>query len=136
MIYALDTNTLIYFFKGMGDVADTLLSLPPAEVAVPAIVVHEIEVGILKSREPDKRKRQLNALLDAAVVLSFDRACAQAAAEVRAALEKDGAPIGPVDTLIAGTALAHNAVLVTHNVREFSRVVGLQVTDWYASRAS
>jgi tRNA(fMet)-specific endonuclease VapC len=43
----LDTNTLIYFFKGRGNVAERILSVPPAEVAVPAIVVYELEVGIL-----------------------------------------------------------------------------------------
>jgi tRNA(fMet)-specific endonuclease VapC len=39
--------------------------------------------------------------------------------------------IGPHDVLIAATALCHQAPLVTHNVREFSRVEGLQVLDWY-----
>jgi tRNA(fMet)-specific endonuclease VapC len=40
-------------------------------------------------------------------------------------------PIGPFDTLIAGIAVATNATLVTHNLREFSRVSGLKVVDWY-----
>ena len=131
MTWVLDTNTLIYFFTGRGDVAETMLSVPPAEVAIPAIVVYELEVGILKSRDPEKRTGQLNAILDASRVLPFDRSCARAAAEIRAELERDGAPIGPVDVLIAATAIAHNAVLVTHNVDEFSRVSRLQVTDWY-----
>jgi tRNA(fMet)-specific endonuclease VapC len=36
-----------------------------------------------------------------------------------------------MDTLIAGTALAAGAVLVSRNVQEFRRVPGLQVVDWY-----
>ena len=53
------------------------------------------------------------------------------AARIRATLEQRGEPIGPIDVLIAGTALAQTAVLVTRNVREFERVPGLQVEDWY-----
>ncbi len=49
----------------------------------------------------------------------------------RAALEQAGTPIVPYDALIAATALARQAALVTHNVAEFSRAEGLQVVDWY-----
>ena len=131
MIYVLDTNTLIYFFKGQGAVAATLLKTPPAEVAVPSVVVYEIETGIRKSAQPEKRTQQLSALLDAARVLSFDRACASEAARVRSVLEQKGTPIGPIDVLIAGTVLAHDGVLVTHNVSEFERVPELRIVDWY-----
>jgi tRNA(fMet)-specific endonuclease VapC len=48
-----------------------------------------------------------------------------------ALLQKTGTPIGPMDTLIAGTALAHGAVVVTRNIREFKRVRGLRVEDWF-----
>ena len=49
---------------------------------------------------------------------------------MRAALARSGKPIGPLDTLIAGHALALDAILVTHNTREFDRVEGLRVEDW------
>jgi tRNA(fMet)-specific endonuclease VapC len=64
-------------------------------------------------------------------ILPFDAACAQKAASVRSTLEMQGMSIGPHDVLIAAIALCHQAPLVTHNVREFSRVAGLQVFDWY-----
>lgn len=130
-MYVLDTNTLIYFFRGQGRVADHLLSTPPNDVAIPAISVYELEVGIAKSTQPAKRRRQFDELLDAVQVLPFDRAAANEAARVRAALEKRGQPIGPLDTLIAGTTLAHKATLVTRNEREFSRVPKLRLEDWY-----
>jgi len=56
---------------------------------------------------------------------------AKAAARIRADLEKDGTPIGAMDTLIAGVALANQGVLVTHNSKEFSRVDGLMLEDWF-----
>jgi tRNA(fMet)-specific endonuclease VapC len=40
-------------------------------------------------------------------------------------------PIGPMDVLIAGTAVSLQADLVTHNVGEFSRVGGLSIVDWF-----
>lgn len=130
-MFALDTNTLIYFFKGSGRVAQRLLETAPSEVAVPAIVVYEIETGIAKSTEPQKRRRQLDQLLELVTILPFDRTAAIRAAAIRAALEKTGRSIGPLDTLIAGTALAHNATLVTRNLREFGRVPKLTVTNWF-----
>lgn len=130
-MYLLDTNTLIYFFKGQGRVAERLLSTSPVEVAVPTLVIYEIEVGIAKSAQPTKRRRQLAELLSVIKVLPFDQAAASAAAGVRAALEGRGHPIGPLDTLIAGTAISQRATLVTHNTREFKRVPKLSLADWY-----
>ncbi len=76
-------------------------------------------------------RTQRERLLDVVHVVAFDRHAAKASAEVRVALEKRGQPIGPVDTLIAGTALACQATLVTRNTREFRRVDGLLVEDWF-----
>ena len=90
-------------------------------------------MGILKSQHPARRREQFEALVSAATVLSLDKDAAIAAAGIRTTLEANGQGIGPMDTLIAGTALAHNAVLVTHNTREFARVPGMQITDWYAA---
>ena len=130
-MFALDTNSLIYFFKGRGRVAERLLATPPSEIGVPAIVLYELEVGIAKSSSPDKRRKQLSELVDLVNLLPFGEAEARAAATLRAALEKRGEPIGPIDTLIAGTAVANRALLVTHNTSEFGRVSGLKVVDWY-----
>ncbi len=131
MNFVLDTNTLIYFFKGQGRVAERLLDVPPGDIGIPAVVLYELELGIARSGQPRKRRGQLDALLSAASVLPFDKSAARHAADLRAVLETDGRPIGPMDTLIAGTALAARGVLVTHNTREFSRVKGLCLADWY-----
>ncbi|MFZ5593092.1 MAG: type II toxin-antitoxin system VapC family toxin [Pseudomonadota bacterium] len=130
-MYLLDTNTLIYFFKGQGRVAERLLSTSPTEVALPTLVVYEVEVGIAKSAQPAKRRRQLAELLNVIKVLPFDQAAASAAAGVRVTLEGRGHPIGPLDTLIAGIAISQRATLVTHNTREFKRVPKLILVDWY-----
>ena len=130
-MYVLDTNTLIYFFKGKGRVAERMIAETPANIGIPAIVVYELETGIAKSASPLKRTRQLKALLGAATLLPFGTNEANSSATIRARLEKKGMPIGPLDVLIAGTAVANQATLVSHNLAEFSRVGGLNTEDWY-----
>jgi tRNA(fMet)-specific endonuclease VapC len=130
-VFALDTNTLIYFFKGEGDVAKHLLATPPTQVAVPTIVLYELYVGIARSSAPSRRAQQLQGMIDLVTILEFSASAAKESAEIRAALEHAGTPIGPIDTLIAGIARTNNAVLVTRNEREFSRVNGLKVVNWY-----
>lgn len=130
-MYLLDTNTLIYFFKDVGQVANRLLSHQPDQIAIPAVVVYELETGIAKSTQPEKRRAQLDELLRTINILTFGLAEAKATATLRATLEKAGQPLGPIDYLIAGTALAHQAILVTHNTYEFSRAPGLQWEDWF-----
>nr|VFJ42672.1 MAG: tRNA(fMet)-specific endonuclease VapC [Candidatus Kentron sp. FW] len=130
-LYLLDTNTLIYFFKGMGNVGKILLSKSPKEIAIPSVVLYELEVGIAKSNNPRKRKRQLDSLVLHTAVLPFTAKEAAVSAKIRAELENRGNSIGPLDNLIAGTALCANAVLVTHNTKEFGRIEGLKIEDWF-----
>ena len=130
-MYLLDTNTLIYFFKGIGDVPNILLSKAPKDILIPAIALYELDVGIAKSTKPQKRRKQLESLIARINIASFGVHEAKFAAKIRANLEGKGTPIGPYDTLIAGTALSHNATLVTHNTKEFRRVKELNVEDWY-----
>jgi tRNA(fMet)-specific endonuclease VapC len=130
-MYVLDTNTLIYYFKGQGQVAQNLSSVSPQEIVISTIVLYELQVGIAKSTAPAKRTQQLQQLLGRVNLVLFDRDAALASATIRAQLEQQGTPIGPIDGLIAGVAVALQATLVTHNVGEFSRVSGLVIADWY-----
>lgn len=130
-MYFLDTNTLIYFFKGMGNVANILFTKSMDEVFIPSIALYELEVGIMKSMNPAKRKKQLEILTSTVHIAELGYQEAKAAACIRADLETRGEPIGPCDTLISGIVLANQGVLVTHNMKEFNRVKGLLVEDWY-----
>jgi tRNA(fMet)-specific endonuclease VapC len=130
-LYIIDTNTLIYFFKGIGNVSKHLFDIPPNDIGIPSIVLFELEVGIAKSKFPKKRFSQLKDFTSVVNVLSLGPDEARISASVRADLERRGMPIGPYDVLIAGTALSKKGTLVTHNIREFSRINGLSVVDWY-----
>lgn len=130
-MFVLDTNTLVFFFKGMGQVANNLLLHSPKDIGIPVIVLYELEVGIGKSTLPAKRTRQLAEIVSVVNVLPFDSVEAQVAARIRVALETKGEPIGPYDVLIAATAMANQATLITHNTNEFSRIENLPLEDWF-----
>lgn len=126
----LDTNTIIYFFKGRSDVVENLTKTIPSEVKLSSITLYELTVGATTSTNPVLRRQQLQTLIQAVEVIPFTPAEAEAAAQIQAHLQKTGMGIGPLDTLIAGTALAHGLTLVTHNLSEFQRVPGLTCIDW------
>jgi len=130
-MYVLDTNTLIYFFKGAGNVADNFLKISPKEIGIPSIVLFELEYGIAKSTSPKKRQAQLKELCSLIKILPFNEEAAKSSASIRAFLDKKGTPIGSYDVLIAGMALVNNGILVTNNTKEFSRVPSLKLDNWY-----
>ena len=129
----LDSNTISYYFRGDPLVVPRLQALRPADLAVPAIVEYELRYGLLRlpSQAATPRLAALAKFLQPMQRLPFDSECAAYAARLRVELEAAGTPIGPHDTLIAATALRHQATLVTRNVREFSRVSGLQWLNWH-----
>jgi tRNA(fMet)-specific endonuclease VapC len=74
---------------------------------------------------------QIETLLAGVSILPFDESAAERAASARRDLEMGGSPIGMADYLIAGVCLAHSAILLTRNRKEFGRVPGL-VLGWQA----
>ena len=129
--YVLDTNTVIDYFKGRGKVAERMLAVAPREIALPAIAAYEVWIGVLGSRNAKRREAQYEQFLSVIDVIAFDSAISRRAAELRIALERRGEAIGPLDTLIAATALAWGATLVTRNAGEFGRIAGLKVVNWH-----
>ena len=126
----LDTNVVVHYLKGDPAIVARIHKASRGELAIPAIAVYELEYGTLRSKLPARRRRHLEAGLAHIRHVPFDSAAAMAAASIRVALDKQGSTIGPLDMLIAGTALSRGAALVTSNAAEFSRVPGLQVVDW------
>lgn len=127
--YLLDTNAVI----GLLNDRSSALALRarqhrPAEIAISAIVAHELFYGAFKSRRAGENVALVDDLQFE--VLGFDKEDARQAGVVRAALAAKGTPIGPYDVLIAGQAVARDLILITHNLGEFGRVPGLRVEDW------
>jgi tRNA(fMet)-specific endonuclease VapC len=131
MKYLLDSNAVIDYLRGHGPVVARLQAVSPVDVTVSAITVHELERGLAMQGNPVKKCNALAAFLAQMKILPFDADAARVAGQADGALRARGEMIGPLDMLIAGTALAVGAVLVTHNVREFGRVAGLKLEDWW-----
>jgi tRNA(fMet)-specific endonuclease VapC len=127
--YLLDANAVIGLLNDTtSKIAARARREKPTEIAIPAIVAHELFYGAFKSR----RAVQNLALIDAIQfpVIEFDKEDARQAGEIRALLASMGTPIGPYDVLIAGQAVARSFTLVTRNTQEFGRVPGLRFEDW------
>jgi tRNA(fMet)-specific endonuclease VapC len=129
MRFLLDTNAVISLLNdATSKPARRARRERPSDIAISAIVAHELFYGAFKSRRtPDNI-----ALVDALQfpVIEFDKEDARQTGRLRAALALEGTPIGPYDVLIAGQALARDLILVTHNTSEFGRVPGLRIEDW------
>jgi tRNA(fMet)-specific endonuclease VapC len=129
-VTVLDTNIVIYYLKGDPAIVARIRNVSRGELAIPAVVVYELEYGTLRSKLGARRRRELEVGLAHIQHVPFDSAAAMAAARIRVELEIRGLTIGPLDLPIAGTALSRGAALVTNNAAEFSRVPGLRVLDW------
>jgi tRNA(fMet)-specific endonuclease VapC len=131
--YLLDTNTVSYIIKGnFPRVRERLMKIPMSEVGISAITEAELRFGVARLPHAAKLGMVVEEFLLRVEVLAWDSAAAQQYAQLRAALEANGEPIGNLDLMIAAQALAAGAILVT-NDRVFRRVKGLKVEDWSKS---
>ena len=131
MHYLLDTNVCVMYLNGRSiSVRDRILSTPPEAMVVCSIVKSELCYGAMRSQRPAKTLERQKLFLKSLISLPFDDEAANLSGQIRARLASLGTPIGYHDLQIAAIALANNLTLVTHNVREFSRVEGLQIEDW------
>lgn len=131
MKYLLDTNTLIYAQKRQGQCLRRIEEQPAEALVWSVLSVQELTCGMGKSSHPERMQAYMSALKQLYAVLAYDRRCAERAGQLRAQLELQGTPIGPYDLQIAASALVHGLTVVTRNMREFMRVPGLLLEDWY-----
>ena len=134
MIVRLETNSLIYLIKRRPPaVAERIDQLPSTDqLAMSFVTWAELLQGAAGSTRRAAVERQLEALARQVEVLypGNDVAICRHYAEQATALRRAGTPIGANDLWIACHALALEATLVTHNLREFSRIRGLSLVDW------
>ena len=131
MKYMLDTNAIIMAIRHPDwEIAKKLKRHLGKDVCISAITYGELEYGIQKSAAPERNRTAITQILLGIRVLDFDSKAAQHFGEIFAALEREGNRIGDRDMLIAGHARSQGLIVVTNNVREFSRVSGLTCEDW------
>ncbi|MEY2910820.1 MAG: type II toxin-antitoxin system VapC family toxin [Dolichospermum sp.] len=131
MIYLLDTNVCARYLNGKSlAIRQRLRSTNIADIAVCSVVKGELFYGAMKSNNLEKTLDRQQEFLKLFVSLPFDDDASFIYGRIRAELSAKGIIIGANDLQIAAIAMVNNLILVTHNVREFSRVNGLRFEDW------
>jgi len=127
----LDTCTCIFLMKGSpASAREHLAGKLGDRVCLSSVVISELWFGVYNSQLMEKNKQVLKRFLQPFEELVYGFAANEAYGQQRAILKARGLPIGPLDMLIAAHALAEGATLVTNNLKEFSRIDGLQLQDW------
>jgi tRNA(fMet)-specific endonuclease VapC len=130
MKYLVDTDICIYVINERPKrVLERFIAEVPGDVAISSVTVGELAFGVAKTKS-QRNREALQAFLLPMEFVPFDAGAAMVYGEVRAELEGNGHPIGPLDTMIAAHARALGLILVTNNSREFSRVPRLTVENW------
>jgi tRNA(fMet)-specific endonuclease VapC len=131
MIFLPDTNVWIKLLNpGETPVKKYFLKTDPNKIRLCSVVKAELYFGAYKSSRKMKNLNLLKRLFSQYESLAFDDAAAKIYGKIRLKLKTQGTPIGPNDLLIAAIALSNKAVVITHNTKEFKRVVGLKLRDW------
>jgi tRNA(fMet)-specific endonuclease VapC len=130
-MYFLDTNTCVYFLKGTyRSILKEFKKKKPEEIKIPAMVKAELLLGAEKSERKEENLNTCKKFLEPFEIVGFDDQAATIYAKIRASLERKGTLIGPNDMIIASTVMARKGILISHNVREFKQIPGLQLQDW------
>ncbi|MCG8342716.1 MAG: type II toxin-antitoxin system VapC family toxin [Chlorobiales bacterium] len=130
MSYLLDTNICIYIINSRPEtVLQRFRKERIGNIGISSITASELTYGVIKSGSA-RNRMALEMFLAPLEIHPFDESVIWHYGEVRTDLEKQGKPIGALDTMIAAHALALNSILVTNNTREFNRVEGLHYENW------
>ncbi|HFE36985.1 MAG TPA: type II toxin-antitoxin system VapC family toxin [Gammaproteobacteria bacterium] len=133
-MYLLDTNACIQFLNGTSEkIKENFQQHAPTEIAICSIVKAELLFGARHSQYIERNLLKLKHFFTPFNSLAFDDYCAEEYAQIRADLSRQGKMIGPNDLMIAAIARTYDAVLVTNNSGEFSRVANLRMEDWQYS---
>ena len=133
MRYMLDTDICIYIMKKKPiQIVQKFRMMDVADIGISSVTLSELEYGVEKSENRDRNRFALTHFLAPLQIVSYDTRAAQQYGFIRSYLEKQGQPIGPLDTLIAAHALSLDCIVVTNNANEFRRVPNLTVENWMA----
>jgi tRNA(fMet)-specific endonuclease VapC len=128
--YLLDTNIASCIIKGNSPAVDRrLVKVAMAELAISTVTEGELRFGAARLPHATRLHNMIEDFFLRVAILPWDSDAAQHYGQLRAALEREGQPMGNLDAMIAAHALALDAILVT-NDRAFGRIKKLKVEDW------
>ena len=129
----LDTNICIYIINAKPPaVLERFRQYRMGDIGLCSVVAAELAFGVAKS-DSARNRQALEMFLAPLIILPFDTAAVWVYGDLRADLERRGTRIGSLDTMIAAHALSQQALLISNNTREFSKVPDLQLDNWVAA---
>lgn len=132
-MYLLDTNIVSEVLRRRPDpkVIARLSEVDPEQIHASVITLFELRFGSMLRDDAAKFWQKIEAeILPLVSWLDVDRSVVSKAGDIAAELQKLGTPIGVNDCLIGATAIVHNLVLVSRNVRHFEKVSDLLREVW------
>jgi predicted nucleic acid-binding protein len=132
-VYLLDTNIVSEVLRRRPDpkVLARLREVEPEEIHASVITLFELRFGSMLRDDATNFWQKIEAdILPLVRWLDVDRSVANKAGDIAANLQRLGTPIGVNDCIIGGTALIHNLVLVSRNVRRFEKITNLLREVW------
>ena len=125
----LDTNVIVAFLNGDNYILNRIRD-EIERIALSSLVVAMLDYGAKAFRRAKENLEQLYRFLDVVQVVPFGVECAKMFGSIKNKLRSIGKPTGEVDVLIAATAMAHKALLVTANQKHFENIDGLKIEVW------
>ena len=130
LTYMLDTNICIYVMKNYPQNLREKFNTLAEQLCISSVTLGELHYGAEKSARRDHNLTAIAHFVARLDVLPFAEKAAAHYGQVRAELERAGAPCGPHDMQIGGHARSEGLIIVTNNMREFSRMPGVRVENW------
>lgn len=129
--HLLDTNICVYFLNGKFGIDTKLREIGIENCYISIITLAELKFGVANSHENKQEANQkaLENFIKGVAILPIDKALDDFA-RLKAKFRKEGNPADNFDLLIGTTALVHNLVLATRNVKHFERIEGLNIENW------
>jgi len=130
--YLLDTNICIYTInKRPEHVIKKVKSCNHEEICISSITIMEMEYGLQRSKIKDLTREALIDFILPFEIINFNSGDAYEYGKIRAHLESIGKPIGAYDLQLAAQAISRKLILVTNNVKEFSKIPEIEIENWY-----
>ena len=130
--HLLDTNLCIRVICDRPPGLRPRFNAEAASLCMSDVVLYELLYGAERTAKPAETRREVERFAARLAVLPYDSAAAAHTADIRVGLERRGQPLGAYDLMIAGHARSRGLIVVTGDLREFSRVDGLRAEDWLA----
>ena len=129
-MYLLDTDTIIYSFKGIDSVVEQFRLHADAPKALSVISYGELIYGAQKSIQVNSNLAKVNRLREIFPIIDISPAIMDCFGLIKAQLSKQGLTVDDFDLLIGATALTHGYTLVTNNEKHFSKIPDLDFVNW------